>query len=175
VPDLYEAIAQATPASPIALHRFPGNLRRHYERLPNFPDGLAVIGDAAASFNPIYAQGMSQGATAARILDETLQEMGPKARGFSRKFQKRYARLADLCWFMSTTEEYRDPTISHRRPIWAGLANWYLEQIHELTWTNRRAAQRFLEVMHMLRSPAALFEPAIAIRALAHGLAARSH
>lgn len=175
VPDIYEAIAHATPVGPIALHRFPGNLRRHYERMPNFPDGLVVIGDAAASFNPIYAQGMSQGATAARILDETLSELGPKAQGLSRKFQKKYAKLADLCWFMSTTEEYRDPTISLRRPVWAGLANWYLEQIHELTWTNRRTAQRFLEVMHMLRSPAALFEPAIAVRALAHGLTARPH
>jgi 2-polyprenyl-6-methoxyphenol hydroxylase-like FAD-dependent oxidoreductase len=149
-------------------------LRRHYERMANFPDGLVVIGDAACSFNPIYAQGMSQGASAARILDEILSEKGA-ATGLSRRFQKRYAKLIDLCWFISTTEEYRDPAVAARRPVWASLANWYLEQIHELTWSNRQAAQRFLEVMHMLRSPVALFEPAIAVRAIAHGVSARAH
>ena len=174
VPDLHDAIVDATLTGPIALHRFPGNLRRHYERMPNFPDGLVVIGDAACSFNPIYAQGMSQGASAARILDETLSENGIAA-GLSRKFQKRYAKLVDLCWFISTTEEFRDPTLATHRPIWAGLANWYLEQIHELTWSNRQAALRFLEVMHLQRSPLALIEPAIAARAVAHGLFARAH
>lgn len=176
VPDLHDAVADATLLGPIALHRFPGNLRRHYERLRNMPDGLAVIGDACCSFNPIYAQGMSQGATAARFLDETLREHAgtpdPMA-GFTAKFQKRYSKFVDLCWFISTTEEYRDPTVAASRPLWAPLANWYLEQVHELTWKNQKVAQRFLEVMHLLRTPAALLEPTIAARVLAHGLTAR--
>ncbi len=178
VPDIHDAIAGATLVGPIALHRFPGNLRRHYESMSGLPDGLAVVGDAACSFNPIYAQGMSQGASAARILDETLSEQANAAdslEGFTRKFQKRYAKFVDLCWFISTTEEYRDPTIAERRPAWAPLANWYLEQVHELTWKNEKIAQRFLEVMHLLRSPLALLEPAIAARVVAHGLTSRPH
>jgi 2-polyprenyl-6-methoxyphenol hydroxylase-like FAD-dependent oxidoreductase len=176
VPDIYDAVVDAEPLNSIGLHRFPGNLRRHYENLATMPEGLVVIGDAVCSFNPIYGQGMSHGAMAARILDDCLTrraQSGAGLAGFAAEFQKQYAKFGDSCWLISTTEEYRDPTVSKKRPVWAGLANWYLDQIHELTWHDPKAAMRFLEVMHLLRPPRVLLEPGLATRAIAHGLLAR--
>ncbi|HKC52019.1 MAG TPA: FAD-dependent monooxygenase [Myxococcota bacterium] len=167
VADLYEAVKDAEPVSAVALHRFPSNRRRHFERVPALPDGLAVLGDAACSFNPVYAQGMAAGALGAAALDSLLEREGGSARpGFSRRFQARLARVTDSPWLLATGEDFRSPKAEGPRPAFMPLLAWYTARVHELTWRDPFAAQRFLEVMHLVRRPAALFHPRIALRAL---------
>ena len=154
VPDFYATIKDAAPASRIWRYRFAGNLRRHYESMDPAPEGLVVVGDAASSFNPIYAQGMSQGATGAALLDECLESFPSDLRGFARIFQRRYAQFVSQCWLMSTTEEYRDRAAFPNSPNWTRFANWYLDRVHERTWNDPVVALRFLEVMHLQTQPA---------------------
>jgi len=170
VPDLYDAVKSAEPVSEIALHRFPSNRRRHYERLEALPDGVAVLGDAACSFNPVYAQGMAASALGAAELDRCLAERaargGDPLAGFSREFQRRLARVTDAPWLLATGEDFRSPHAVGERPRWMPLLAWYTARVHELTWRDPFAARRFLEVMHLVKRPSALFHPWIALRAL---------
>jgi 2-polyprenyl-6-methoxyphenol hydroxylase-like FAD-dependent oxidoreductase len=167
VTDLYEAVKDAEPVSDVALHRFPSNRRRHFERVPALPDGLAVLGDAACSFNPVYAQGMATGALGASALDVLLAEEGGSTRaGFSRRFQARLARVTDSPWLLATGEDFRSPKAEGPRPVFMPLLGWYTARVHELTWRDPFAAKRFLEVMHLVRRPTALFHPRVALRAL---------
>jgi 2-polyprenyl-6-methoxyphenol hydroxylase-like FAD-dependent oxidoreductase len=174
VPDLYRAIKDAEPVSPIAGHRFPSNRRRHYERMPRFPEGLVVLGDALCSFNPIYGQGMTTGALGVRLLDDSLQEQRRlggrgKSGNFSRRFQRKIARLIDSPWLLTTTEDFRNSRTVGRRAWWTAALCWYTARIHQLTWNDRFAARRFLEVMHLTARPKALFHPYIVFRALTQG------
>ena len=57
----------------IARHVLPCNLRRHFERISEFPSGLLPIGDAICRFNPIFGQRISVAAQEA--------VMPPTARG----------------------------------------------------------------------------------------------
>jgi 2-polyprenyl-6-methoxyphenol hydroxylase-like FAD-dependent oxidoreductase len=111
--ELYEAIRDAEICSPIAIHKFPANRRRRYERLARFPEGLAVIGDALTSFNPIYGQGMTTAALGASTLDLCLRREQPRPgaghdlTGFSRRFQKRLSHVIDVPWMTVTGEDFR--------------------------------------------------------------------
>lgn len=87
-PVFARAFANAEPLDRVWRWKFVSNLRRHYERLGSLPDGLVVVGDANTSLNPIYGQGMSQGAIGASLIDSGLQEQraarGPgDLRGFA--------------------------------------------------------------------------------------------
>lgn len=172
VPDVYDAIRDAEPLSPIVLHKFPSNLRRRYERLTTMPDGLAVIGDALCSFNPIYAQGMTTGAIGAHALDETLT-VHAKAhgrndlRGFSQRFQRHLSHLIDTPWLLTTTEDLRSAEAEGTRPAWIPLVQWYTRRVQQLTWRDEFVGKRFLEVMHLTRTPRTLLHPYILLRALA--------
>lgn len=172
VPDLYRAIIEAEPVDRVWRWRFPSNLRRHYERMADLPDGLVVVGDANTSLNPIYAQGMSQGAIGGSILDTCLErqrlEVGSAdLSGLSRRFHRAYGRFIDECWLTSTTEDYGALGAGGQRAWHAPLLARYLHRFTELTWHDQAAARAFLQVMNLQASPTSLLRPGLLWKTLA--------
>src|SRR4051812_4965837 len=143
VPDLYEAIRHAEPLGPVATHRFPSNLRRRYERMSRFPEGLVVVGDAQCSFNPVYGQGMTTAALGVDALDGCLR----RQRGAvpSRMFRERIAATADAPWDMVTTEDLRYPEVQGPRPVGRALMSWYAARVAEISGWDPLVFARFAQ------------------------------
>lgn len=61
-PLLAELVAHARPLTGVQASRSTANRRLFYDRLVDWPEGLVVVGDAVAAFNPVYGHGMSAAA-----------------------------------------------------------------------------------------------------------------
>jgi hypothetical protein len=160
--------------TPIAIHKFPANQRRHYEGMSRFPEGLVILGDALCSFNPIYGQGMTTALLEASLLNEWLRKLRGfhrrgKVTGLARPLQKALAKVVDVPWLVATSEDFRYPETEGHRPPGIRLLHWYTGRMHELAGSNSRATLGFYEVLHMRKSPMALFTPLILFAVLFKG------
>jgi 2-polyprenyl-6-methoxyphenol hydroxylase-like FAD-dependent oxidoreductase len=177
-PALYEAIRAATPLAPITTYRATENRVRHFERLARWPDGFIVAGDAACAFNPVYGQGMTTAALSAVTLDECLRgaaRAGGDWRGLARRFQRLLARRNQAPWLLATGADLQVPQTVGRRP--GGLARLSLRYFdHVLARATHDPTVRLalMDVLHLVRPPAALFQPHILWRVLSGQRAAES-
>ena len=165
-PIIYETIKDAQPLSSIYGYRRTENRWRHYEKLPKFPEGLAVLGDAVCAFNPIYGQGMTVAALGAFTLDQCLHE-SQSLTGFGKRFQKRLAKINQVPWLIATGEDFRWSTTEGGQPnLITKLMHRYLDLVIQLSVESPQVYQVFLEVLHLVKSPNALFQPYILLRAI---------
>jgi 2-polyprenyl-6-methoxyphenol hydroxylase-like FAD-dependent oxidoreductase len=167
VPDLYNVIKDLEPAGPVLVHKLPSNLRRRYETMARFPDGLVVLGDALCSFNPIYGQGMTTAALDALALNDCLREQqGGDLTGLSMKFQKRAAAVIANPWLMATAEDMRYDEFPDPISPMIRFLHWFTGRVHLVSDKDELSALRFTQAMNMLRPPWALFDPRVVWRAL---------
>jgi 2-polyprenyl-6-methoxyphenol hydroxylase-like FAD-dependent oxidoreductase len=159
-PELYRAIETARPLSKIWGYRQTANRLRHYEKLSRMPRGFVTMGDAVCAFNPVYALGMTVTCLAVLELRDALRE--GRGQVETLRFQKRLAKLVAGSWALTTGEDLRWPeTQGGKITPKVKLMQWYFGQVMELLPKSEEVFRRFQEVNHMLKSPAALFHPAV--------------
>lgn len=100
-PLLAEIARQSEPVSDVASYRVPGNQLRMWHQLDRRPEGFVVTGDAVASFNPIYGQGMSQAAQGGVAMRDALRNDAADPRPFPVRFQEGLATFTDPAFEMS--------------------------------------------------------------------------
>lgn len=154
-PAIADALAGAEPLTDAASYRFPSHQRRHYERMAELPDGLVALGDAHASFNPIYGQGMTCAALGARALAEALDARGLSV-GHALAFQRSLANKMNDPWMLSTGEDLRYPEVEAPRPFYNDGMQWFTARMHRASLRDPVVAQAFYRVMHMLAPPTSL-------------------
>ena len=104
-PILDGLISGAEPLTDIHTSHSTQNARRYLEKVQNWPAGLVVLGDALATFNPAYGQGMSVAALGARTLSRELNEEGFTAPTLSTKVQHAVAPSVEGAWALAVGQD----------------------------------------------------------------------
>ncbi|MBI5258383.1 MAG: hypothetical protein HY855_17895 [Burkholderiales bacterium] len=144
-------------------YSFPHSLRRRYERLPEFPAGLLVMGDAQTSFNPIYGQGMTVAACESLALRAALKG---GLSGLAKRYFKASAKVIDIPWQLAVGADLALPLVPGKRPWSVRFVNAYVARLYRAAAQDAVVARAFLRVIHLLDQPPALFAPGIVARVL---------
>ena len=165
-PDLHRAASAGTPVGRPIRFRTPAAVRRHYERLPRFPENLVVLGDAVSSFNPVYGQGMTIAASEAVALRDHLRTRGTRDFGLLRRVN---AEAGAVAWMMSNTNDLAIATIPGHRSRMVRLNNAYLARLRRVAAYDGKVARAFMRAANLVDPPLALVRPSIAYRVLTKG------
>lgn len=165
IPELAEILERHEILSDeVSYYPFPSNYRRYYEKLDRFPDGLVVVGDAVASYNPVYGQGMSVSALQALVLHHTLADNG--LGNLAVNFFDEAEQVVDTAWLMAVGADFQFSQTTGPRPRGAGLMGWYLSRLTRKAHADRELAERLFRVIMMEEPPTSLFRPGVMGRVL---------
>ncbi|GGZ11758.1 FAD-dependent oxidoreductase [Streptomyces poonensis] len=167
-PVIGELVERAEPLSDVAYTRTTVNRRYLYERMPAWPEGFAVIGDALAAFNPVYGHGMAVGAQSAELLGEVVRRYGWGAPGLARRVQRAMTRPIGAAWDLAVGQDIFYPGaaeggITRRDRLLAA----YVDRLMLTATGNGRIARRVTDVTSLERGAAVLLTPPVLLAAVA--------
>ena len=156
--DIAQQLRDQQWVSEIQRYPFPASVRRHYETLSRFPDGLVVTGDAIASFNPVYGQGMSIAALDALVLHHELPDgvdgLGPRVFG-------RASAIVDEGWRTAVGNDFVFERTTGPKPFAADLMNRYMDRLITSAHDDGKLTEAFLRVFRLERPATSLLHPRI--------------
>lgn len=162
--DVYETLRYADPVDKAMPFKFPTTLRRHYEDLRRFPDGLLVTGDAITCFNPVYAQGMSVAALCALVMRRHLHSgVAPVPLDYFRDIAK---DAVDAAWEMTNTIDLSLPGVEGERTFKVRMANWYLKRVQIAATRDGKITAAYFKTAGLVAPPESLMRPGFALRVL---------
>lgn len=151
---------------PIAGYTQADSRRRNFHAVTRFPARLAVVGDAAASFNPIYGQGISSAALHASCLSEYLTS-GPDLDQPARTFFDLQRVIVDAAWQTSAVPDLALPHVGAPRTLVSRASEAYANMLLDATVTDTALARTFAHVTFMRAHPNTLLHPTVVARTLA--------
>jgi 2-polyprenyl-6-methoxyphenol hydroxylase-like FAD-dependent oxidoreductase len=166
VPDVYDAIKDAQPLTPIYRYQRTANQMRRYGALKRLPEAFVLLGDAVCAFNPVFGQGMAVGAMEAILLDQELRRGADHQPGFALRFQRQVAKLISAPWQLATSEDARNRAEGESVGLGTRLLKLYMDHLLSMVGTNPEMGRAFFDVMHLLQPPTTLFAPRVAIKVL---------
>jgi 2-polyprenyl-6-methoxyphenol hydroxylase-like FAD-dependent oxidoreductase len=162
--DVYETIRYADPIDKPVSFRFPTTLRRHYQKLTRFPEGLLVTGDAVTCFNPVYAQGMSVAALCALTMRQHLHS---GAAPIPLDYFRDMARDAiDASWDLTNTVDMSFPGVTGERTAKVRFANWFLKRVQIAATRDSTITAKYYQAAGLVASPESLQTPGFFLKVL---------
>lgn len=164
VPDAYLAVKDMVPLTQPAFSRFSASVRRRFDKLAKPPEGIVAIGDAVASFNPIFGQGMTVAALEAEWLGKCLAKHDAAKKGFEKSYYRGVQPIVELAWGFPDLESKRGSPAA-QSPMTRFLL-WYTKRLQIAATRNTHVSYTMARVQNMIAPPTALFSPSIISRVL---------
>lgn len=149
---------------PPARYTLRSSLRRHWEGLP-LPGGLCVVGDAVASFNPVYGQGMTSALLQVEALGRELDRRGNAAE-LPRAVARQAAKVVANPWLTAAGADFVYRATRGRRPPGNAFVNRYVDRVTAVAAHDVEVNRALTAVQQMLAPPASLFAPPVVARTL---------
>lgn len=164
-----EALTRAKPVGAPAFHAFPASRWRRYDKLDRFPAGIIPLGDAVASFNPTFGQGMTMTSLQAGHLRRALQSGEPDLAG---ELNRATAKTTFPVWMMNAIGDvaFHHATAGGPIPWWWRPSGALFDQFLGAAETEPVLAEWFLRRFSLLDSLYMVPPPRIVGRTIAHNL-----
>ncbi|NGY57708.1 FAD-binding monooxygenase [Lentzea sp. NEAU-D13] len=152
-----EMLTDAEPLTPVYLFARTASRRLAFEQTPGWPGGLVAVGDAVCVFNPVYGQGMTVAAMGA-LLFRRHQDFSAKG---CRDFQRKVAKIAQGAWALSSNADQSWASEHHAPGPLKRAFGWYMKKWQVALTHDQDMFARFVRVVHLVDSPAALMNPVV--------------
>jgi 2-polyprenyl-6-methoxyphenol hydroxylase-like FAD-dependent oxidoreductase len=158
-PVVGDLIDGAEALGPVRVTNSTANRRRRFERMTPWPRGLIVLGDAVASFNPVYGHGMSVAAQEAEILRTTLDSQGVSPE-LAVTVQRAIAAPASAAWGHAAGSDVRFPGTTGAAPSIIDRLLWrYQSRLFSTALDRRRVAEELIKVFSLTAPAQRLLSP----------------
>lgn len=164
LPPVFAAVAEEEMLGEIRTYHQSISMRRDYHLVERLPARLVSVGDAVASFNPIYGQGMSSAALHASCLSEYLRS-DPDLSAPASDFRALQRIVVDAAWRTSASPDLALPHINGPYPRGYRLLQRLTDMIVDASVTDIEVGRRFTAVAHMRAHPSTLATPGTLLRA----------
>jgi 2-polyprenyl-6-methoxyphenol hydroxylase-like FAD-dependent oxidoreductase len=165
-PKLYGDIAEnGEMIGDVITYHQADSRRRDYHLLDRLPAGLVAAGDAVASFNPVYGQGMTSATLHASCLSSYLRSGTPLDQPAWEYFQQ-VKVIVDAAWQVSTFADLSLPHVDGPYPRGYKAIKWVSGLVFKASMTDATIAERLAKVTTMLAPPGSLARPGTLLRAI---------
>lgn len=152
-PEVAATLRAGEPLGGVSHHHHPGGVWRRYDKMPHFPAGLLVFGDAICSFNPVYGQGMTVAALEAIALRDCLSHGDAD---LSRRFFNAATRWIRFAWGANQANDRYVSKCNGRRSISQQLTDWRIGKTLDAAANNPVATEKLVRVTQFIDPPSAL-------------------
>jgi 2-polyprenyl-6-methoxyphenol hydroxylase-like FAD-dependent oxidoreductase len=164
-------LVQAEPFGDPAFHAFPAARWRRYDKLDRFPAGIVPFGDAVASFNPTFGQGMTMTSLQAGHLRRALRSPKTGDDELAAELNRATAKTTYPVWMMNAIG---DISFHHADaepiPRWWRPVGALFDQFLGAAETEPVLAEWFLRRFSLLDSLYMVPPPRIIGRAVTHNM-----
>jgi 2-polyprenyl-6-methoxyphenol hydroxylase-like FAD-dependent oxidoreductase len=164
------ALARAEPVGSPAFHAFPVSRWRRYDKLDRFPAGIVPLGDAVASFNPTFGQGMTMTSLQAGNLRRALQSTESCDGDLAAELNRATAKTTRPVWTMNAIADRCFHHADGETPGWYRPVGALFDQFLGAAETEPVLAEWFLRRFSLLDSLYLIPPASIIGRAMAHNM-----